>query len=221
MQGLTDEVPKPMLEVEGRPMLAHILDNLQAAGLSEFLIVTGYRAGQIEEYFAGRPGVVFRRQEVRDGTARAALAAREFASGAPFVLTYADILTGPEVYRQMAARVEGVEAVLAVKQVGDPWQGAAVYMEGDRVIRIVEKPPQGTSTTPWNSAGIYCFRESIFGRLAEVGLSPRGEYELTGAIAALLDSGAPAGWYAIPGWWRDVGRPEDLAVKIPAAGSSE
>jgi len=41
--------------------------------------------------------------------------------------------------------------------------------------------------------------------------SPRGEYELTDAVHAIVNSGEPVAWYAIEGFWRDVGRPEDLA----------
>ena len=211
MEALTAERPKPMLEIRGKPILAHQVDHLREAGLADILIVTGYRAEQVEAYFAGESGIVFRRQEVRDGTAHAALLARDFAGDENFLLTYGDILASAQTYREMSARLENAGAVLAVKHVGDPYQGAAVYTDGDRVTRIIEKPPQGASTTPWNSAGLYCFRPSIFEHLARVQLSPRGEYELTDAIVLLLASGAPVRYYAIPGWWCDIGRPEDLA----------
>jgi dTDP-glucose pyrophosphorylase len=215
MQGLTDEAPKPMLPIRGRPMIAHLIDHLRRAGLREILIVTGYRAEQIESYFAAGPGacpgILFRRQEVRDGTARAALLARDFIGGDSFLLTYGDILVAPEAFQEMIAGMDGYEAVVAVKHVGDPYQGAAVYAEGGRVTRIVEKPPRGTSTTRFNSAGFYGFRPSIFEHFAATPLSPRGEYEITDGIRLLLATGAPVGLYAIPGWWRDVGRPDDLA----------
>ncbi|HYM10866.1 MAG TPA: sugar phosphate nucleotidyltransferase [Bryobacterales bacterium] len=211
MQGLTEAVPKPMLPIRGRPMLAHLVDNLRRAGLRDILIVTGYRAEQIEGYFASQTGIVFRHQQVRDGTARAALLARDFAGADAFLLTYGDILVAPEAYQGLIAGMEGCEAVLAVKHVEDPRQGAAVYVEGDRVTRIIEKPPRGASTTHYNSAGFYGFRLSIFGHFAAAPLSPRGEYEITDAIRLLIATGAPVGIYAIPGWWRDVGRPDDLA----------
>jgi NDP-sugar pyrophosphorylase family protein len=210
MQSLTDEKPKPLLQIGGRPLLARVVESLRQAGLREFCIVTGYRAEQIESYFAPEPGITFRRQEVRDGTARAAQLALEWAGDDDFLLTYGDILTEPVVYTAMAQKLPGYEAVLAVKHVPDPWQGAAVYADGERVTRIIEKPPQGTSTTKWNSAGIYCFRPSLWPELARVPVSPRGEYELTDAVRLLLECGAPVTYYAIPGWWRDVGRPEDL-----------
>ena len=211
MEALTAELPKPMLEIRGKPILAHQVAYLREAGLAGILIVTGYRAEQVETYFAGESGIVFRRQEVRDGTARAALLARDFAGREGFLLTYGDILTSAQTYREMGDRLDDAEAVVAVKRVEDPFQGAAVYVEGDRVTRIIEKPLPGTSTTPWNSAGIYCFRPSIFEHLARAPLSPRGEYELTDAIVLLLAAGAPVRYYAIPGWWRDIGRPDDLA----------
>jgi len=210
MQELTERRPKPMIEIRGRPILARLVNNLREADLREIFIVTGYRAEQVEEYFAGHPGIRFRRQLAADGTARAALLARDFAGSESFLLSYGDILTGPVVYREVAARLEGAEAVVAVKRVEDPCQGAAVYVEDDRVTRIIEKPPKGTSTTNWNSAGIYCFRPSIFDHLAAVERSRRGEYELTSAVAALVAAGAPVRHYAIAGWWRDIGRPEDL-----------
>lgn len=210
MQTLTESVPKPMLEVAGRPLLARVVENLREAGLEELLIVTGYRAEQVESYFARESGIEFRRQEVRDGTASAAMLAWDWATADDFLLTFGDILTEPEVYVAMARKLAGYEAVLAVKHVDDPWPGAAVYAEGDRVTRIIEKPPRGTSSTHWNSAGIYCFRASVWTELARVPLSPRGEYELTDAVRLLVEGGAPVTFYAVPGWWRDIGRPEDL-----------
>src|SRR6185503_12379355 len=51
MKELTNEIPKPMLKVQGRPILEHILTGLAGAGIREMFIVTGYKAETIEEYF--------------------------------------------------------------------------------------------------------------------------------------------------------------------------
>ena len=214
MGALTEDCPKPMLPLGGRPMLAHQIERLEAAGIREVLVVVGYKAHLVREYFAAHPPALARlsyaAQETQSGTGSAALLAREFAGGEPFLMTYGDNLVEPEVYRQILARAEGAEMVLAVKRVDDPWQGGAVYVDGGRVTSIVEKPPQGTATTNWLNAGIYVFRPSIFEALDRVELSPRGEYELTDAVHAVVGSGRPVGWYAIEGFWRDIGRPEDL-----------
>ena len=215
MQGLTAQLPKPMLPFAGRPILERLLDLLVEAGYSEALIVTGYRAGSIEDHFREyRLPLRFVRQSTIDGTATAALLAREFVGGDDFLLTYGDILTGASCYRDILGSLRQspeVEAMLAVKEVEDPYRGAAVYADaGGKVTRIVEKPPRGESTTRWNSAGIYAFRPSIFDELRRVPMSSRGEYELTSGVAQLVEGSKVLRIFPIEGQWRDIGRPEDL-----------
>ena len=215
MGALTAELPKPMLVVCGKPLLEHVLDRLRTAGIQAVFVVTGYRAETIENHFATYPmRLVFGRQESIDGTARAALLAREFVGGDDFLLTYGDILVSAAEYKTIGTQLEtysATSAVVAVKRVEDPWQGAAAYKEHGRLTRIVEKPARGASTTPWDSAGLYAFRASIFDELAAVMPSPRGEYELTSAIENQLVVGLRLEIYEIKGPWCDVGRPEDLA----------
>ena len=224
MQGLTEDCPKPMLPIGDRPMLAHQIERMEEAGIREVLVVVGYKAEMVKDYFAKQPPklatVRYVAQEKQDGTGSAALLARDFAAGQPFLMTYGDNIVEPHVYRDLLAAVEGAEMALAVKRVDDPYQGGAVYTEGARVTKIIEKPPKGTSTTNWNNAGIYVFRPSVFEALDHVELSPRGEYELTDAVHAIVSSGKPVKWYEIQGFWRDIGRPEDLpeAEKFLAGG---
>jgi len=214
MKQLTDDRPKPMLPIGGKPMLEHVLDRLRAAGFSEALIVTGYRGEMIEQHFRDYPmRIVYRVQETLDGTGGATRLARDFVGSDSFLLTFGDILVNAEDYSGIAARVESdplTEAVAGVKWVDDPWQGAAVYEQDGIITRMIEKPPQGTSTTHWNSAGLYAFRASIFEELATIRKSPRSEYELPTAVEQLLARGARVRIHPIEGAWRDVGRPEDL-----------
>lgn len=215
MEGLTQDRPKPMIPLRGKPMLEHILDRLREAGFTQALLVTGYKAEMIEEHFRGYPmRVAYRRQQIVDGTARAALLGRDFAGADPFLLTYGDILTESADYRAMAAKMTPeTEAVLSAKWVDDPWQGAAIYADDSgRVSRIIEKPPIGTSTTHWNSAGAYCFRPSAFVEMERVPRSPRGEYEITSAVEQLIERGLRVLVHGLEGAWRDVGRPGDIAV---------
>jgi NDP-sugar pyrophosphorylase family protein len=217
MGELTASAPKPMLSAGGPPILEILLERLLEAGCAEALIVTGYRAEQIEEHFRGyRLPLQFVRQPHPDGTATAALLARDFIGSDDFLLTFGDILAPALSYREILDRLRrdaAVEAMLGVKEVDDPYQGAAVYADGEgRVTRIVEKPPRGQSTTRWNSAGIYAARPSLFSELAETPRSPRGEFELTSAIAQLIEGGKLLRLFPIRGQWRDIGRPEDLAA---------
>src|SRR5437588_6198005 len=96
MRELTNELPKPMLEVQGKPILEHILRGLAGVGIRDVFIVTGFRAEVVESYFGdgSRWGarIVYGRQTVQDGTGKAPELAREFIGGSPFLLTYGDIL---------------------------------------------------------------------------------------------------------------------------------
>ncbi len=214
MQGLTEQVPKPMLPLKGKPILEHLLDRLRTAGFTDALIVTGYRAEAVEHYFESYPlKLSFRRQEILDGTGSAALLGEEFAAGEPFLLTFGDILAEPVCYSGILDQLHlypEAEMAIGVKWVEDPWQGAAVYETGGWVREIIEKPAPGSSQTHWNSAGLFSFRQSIFDELRRIPKSPRGEYELTTAEAALLQRAVPARLYVVEGFWRDIGRPEDL-----------
>jgi len=100
---------------------------------------------------------------------------------------------------------EDAAAVVVAKRVEDAWQGAAVYEENGILTSIIEKPLPGTSTTNWNSAGSYGFREDVFPELKRVPLSARGEYELTSAVQRLILAGHKLRLYPLQGSWRDVG----------------
>ncbi|MBV9761121.1 MAG: NTP transferase domain-containing protein [Acidobacteriaceae bacterium] len=216
MGAITEETPKPMLPIQGKPMLEHILERLASAGIERFLIVVGYRHESIERHFRSSPlAIEFRVQEIVNGTGSAAQLARGFTSGEPFLLTYADILCDSIEYTRCAETLRdhpAAAAVLAVKAVDDPWQGAAVYEDRGRILNIVEKPPRGASTTHWNSAGLYAFRPVLFDYLDRVVPSQRNEYELTSALDLMLAEGDELRISPIAGAWRDVGRPEDLAA---------
>lgn len=214
MGGITEDLPKAMLEVRGRPMLEFVLEQMGESGIEEFLLVVGYRRETIESHFRGWPRPIeFCVQEVPNGTASAARLARRFAGHAPFLLTFGDILCEPAAYVRCAQVMAGhprTMAVLGVRDVDDPWQGAAVYERGGRVTKVIEKPPRGTSTTRWNSAGLYAMQPGVFDYLDRVTPSARNEYELTSIFETMLAEDVEVRISAIEGLWRDVGRPEDL-----------
>jgi dTDP-glucose pyrophosphorylase len=155
-----------------------------------------------------------------NGTAKAALLAREWVGDDPFLLTFGDILAESDHYIGMKDAFAGTEGVLAARYVEDPFQGAAIYVDDKRLVtRIIEKPVKGTSTTHWNSAGIYVFAPVVFEELERVPLSERGEYELTSAITQMLDAGRTLKMFALDGDWLDVGRPEDIETAQRIIGS--
>ncbi|HET8550045.1 MAG TPA: nucleotidyltransferase family protein [Bryobacteraceae bacterium] len=213
MGTLTAGVPKPMLPVRGRPMLEHVLEALAAAGIDHFLIVVGYRREVIEEHFRrSRRTIEYRVQDPIDGTGSAARLARGFAGNEPFLLTFGDILVDPGAYlRCMDELLPSTVAVLGVKDIDDPWRGAAVYADAHgRITRVVEKPAQGTSTTRWGSAGLYTMKPVVFEYLDRLEPSPRGEYELTSIFELMLRDRLELRVAPVEGEWRDLGTPQEL-----------
>ena len=221
MRELTDDVPKPMLPVHGRPILQHILEGLRAAGVSRFLLVVGYRAEVVREFFGNGSAfgveIEYATQVVQDGTGRVVELARSFTDTDPFVLSYGDILVDPANYRRMAL-LESEEAVISVKLNEDVSKGGAVFVnERFELTDLREKPKPGEPTSPWYNAGVYTFRPSIFEFTARLEKSPRGEYELTDAIRALAQSGRKVQAFELQGSWADVRDPEVLA-RLHATG---
>jgi len=167
MRMLTDELPKPMLQVRGKPILLHIVEGLKAAGIERFLIVVGYRAEVVGAFFGDgkRFGaqIEYVTQVVQDGTGRVVDLARDFAGSDPFVLSYGDILVNPANYRRLTTPAEDQEAIISVKRNEDVSKGGAVFVnERFELTDLREKPKPGEPTSPWYNAGIYTFRPSIF-----------------------------------------------------------
>jgi len=216
MGELTNDLPKPMIQVRGKPVLLHILEGLRGAGVERFLIVVGYRAEVVTGFFGdGRAfgvGVEYATQVVQDGTGRVVELARDFAGADPFVLSYGDILVDPANYKRLAALDAGQEALLSVKRNEDVSKGGAVFVnERFELTDLREKPKPGEPTSPWYNAGVYTFRPSIFEFTARLEPSPRGEYELTDAIRALAQSGKVVQVVELEGDWADVRDPGILA----------
>src|SRR5580692_2494652 len=230
MRELTNELPKPMLKVEGKPILEHILEGILAAGIREVFIVTGFKAEIIEDYFGDgakwKARIAYGRQLVQDGTGKAPELAKEFIGASPFFLSYGDILVDPSTYQKMVHRYnEGYfSGVLTVTGSEDPTKGGLVFFDEKFCLkRLVEKPSAAqieelrrdgslkAGDTAWYNAGIYIFRPSLFEFTAKLQKSPRGEYELTDAISVLAVTQHKLAGLEIAGRWVDVRDPEVLA----------
>jgi dTDP-glucose pyrophosphorylase len=216
MRDLTEALPKPMLEVRGKPVLQHIVEGLRDSGLTNLLIVVGWREEVVKEFFGDgtKLGVriQYETQTVQDGTGRVVALARDFAANDPFLLSYGDILVAPETYGRICAALVDAEAVISVKRRDDVSQGGAVFVnEKFELTDLREKPKPGEPTSPWYNAGVYGFRPSVFDYIAKLNPSPRGEYELTDAVRDLALSGKKVQALEIAGDWADVRDPETLA----------
>jgi NDP-sugar pyrophosphorylase family protein len=242
MRELTNELPKPMLPVEGKPILDHIVAGIVANGIKEIFIVTGFRAEVVENHFGDgskwKARIVYGRQLVQDGTGKAPELAKKFVGVSPFLMTYGDILVKPkspksslaesmkETYGQMIHRFnEGYFSGLTTVTRGeDVTKGGLNFFDNEFCMnRVVEKPNAEQleqlrrdgwlkpGEPVWYNAGIYIFKPSLFEFTAKLQKSPRGEYELTDALNALLAAHHKIAGLEIQGRWVDVRDPEVLA----------
>jgi dTDP-glucose pyrophosphorylase len=220
MRELTAELPKPMIEVRKKPVLQHIIEGLRDAGVGELLLVIGYRAEAVREFFGDgsryKVAIQYATQTVQDGTGRVVELARDFVGNRPFVLAYGDILVAPANYKRLVDLPDDVEAIITVTRGEDVSKGGAVFLDDQMaLVDICEKSDRWSglsqNASPWYNAGLYAFRPSIFHFTAKLKPSPRGEYELTDAIRNLAQSGKIVKALELYGEWADVRDPEILA----------
>jgi dTDP-glucose pyrophosphorylase len=216
MRDLTADLPKPMIRVRGKPVLLHIVEGLQTAGIKNFLIIVGYHGETVRDYFGDGTcyglRIHYATQIVQDGTGRVVNLAQDFAGDSPFVLSYGDILIDRRNYKSVVHLPDDVEAIITVKRGEDVSKGGAVFLNEEmELVDLREKSKAGEPTSPWYNAGIYTFRASIFEFTSKLEPSLRGEYELTDAIRDLAMSGRKVKALELVGEWVDVRDPEILA----------
>jgi bifunctional UDP-N-acetylglucosamine pyrophosphorylase/glucosamine-1-phosphate N-acetyltransferase len=203
MRPLTETTPKPMLPVADRPLVAHTADAAVEAGADELVVVVGYEAATVRDFFGdsyrGVP-VTFARQESQRGTADAVRAARPHLDG-PFA-----VLNGDNLYDAgaIATLFERAPALAAIT-VDDPTSYGVLSTDGDRVTGVIEKPDDPPSTRA--NAGAYAFPAAAADWL-DVEESARGEYELTDVLARVIENFAVSAVGLDR--WLDVGRPWEL-----------
>ncbi|MFC3956970.1 bifunctional sugar-1-phosphate nucleotidylyltransferase/acetyltransferase [Halovivax cerinus] len=204
MRPLTDRRPKPMVPVADRPLVAHTVDAAVEAGASRIVLVVGYEAEPIREYFgethAGVP-ITYVRQERRLGTADAVRVAAAELDDAPFV-----VLNGDALFDQASldSLFQGGPAVASVR-VDDPTQYGVLDVADDVITGIVEKPAEPPSDLI--NAGAYLFPAGAREWL-DVPESERGEHELTDVLERAIDR---VDVRPVPlERWLDVGRPWEL-----------
>lgn len=215
MRELTNDIPKPMVQVHGKPVMEYIIEGLRDAGIEKMLLIVGYRKEIVIDYFGngsdfGVP-IDYVEQVTQDGTGRVVELARSFCGSNSFILSYGDVLVDPSCYVPLAQPMDE-EIRVTVRRMEDVTQGGAVYLnDAFEVVDLREKQLPGEVNTPWYNAGVYTFKSSIFPYIARLEKSPRGEYELTDAIRAAARDGRKVKAIEIKGKWADVRDPEVLA----------
>ena len=206
MRPLTARRPKVMLPVANRPMMEHLVLAARDAGITEFVFVVGYGEREVRNHFGNgeRFGIqiAYAPQRQQSGTADALRSARDLVTG-PFLAMNGDmILSSADIARMI--NVPG--PAMGTSTTDHPGDFGVVLVQSGRVISLEEKSKHPKSSII--NAGAYTFTPEIFELLAGVGISARGELELTDALGVLI---ARHELGAVPlSTWMDIGYPWDL-----------
>ena len=215
LQPLTDNTPKPMLNVAGRPLLEWMITRVKEAGISEILLVTNYLEDQIKEYFkdGSAQGVKlsYKTQEKTLGTANAFYQAKDFVGDSDFMALYGDHYIAEDVLKKLREHHKSGEATVSALLVDDPSQYGAFALEGDYIKEVVEKPPKGKEPSKYANVGVYIFPSKVFDYIQKTPLSPRGEFEITDTMQLMIDANIPHRKHDVETMdWLDIGLPWTL-----------
>lgn len=223
---LTRVTNKHLLPVYDRPMIFYPIQTLVNAGITDILLVTGgQNAGDFLRLLGngrdfGLKHINYTYQEGERGIADALRLAEHFADGQKICVILGDniiennITSACEKFRRQE---QGAHII--VKAVPDPERFGVPVFEGDRIVRIEEKPKKPRSN--YAVIGIYMYDATVFDRIRKLKPSDRGEYEITDVNNHYLAEGKLT-YSVLDGWWTDSGTFESLrrAANLVAEGGA-
>ena len=213
LRPLTEDKPKGMVEVAGKPILTHCFEQLVDLGADELLVVVGYMKEEIISHygdqFDGVP-ITYAHQREQNGLAHALLTVEEHIDD-EFMLMLGDNVFDANlqdvINRQSESRADAAFLVEEVPHEEATRYGVCDTNKYGEIVEVVEKPDD--PPTNLVMTGFYTFTPAIFHACQLVQPSNRGEYEISDAIDLLLHSGRTIDAIRMDGWRIDVGYPED------------
>ncbi|MEE8060847.1 MAG: sugar phosphate nucleotidyltransferase [Gemmatimonadales bacterium] len=206
----THLVPKPLLEVAGRPVMDWVMDRLEGLDVEELIFITGHLKEEVERYATGRYGlpVRFIEQTVQDGTAGAVNLARPYVTG-PVLIIFVDTVFEADLSLINRSDADGI---IWAKEVED-YQRFGVVVTDDQgyMTRIVEKPSEPISKLA--NIGLYYIRDvdTLWAGIDQTLERPavKGEFFLTDAFQYMIDQGRRILTAEVGGWY-DCGKLETV-----------
>ncbi len=203
LRPLTDDKPKPMLPLGGRPLLEHIVDRLRMAGIRRLNITRHYKGDLIEDYFGdGRDfGVEIRYVDEKTPLGTAGALSLMEASDEPLLVINGDIVTNVDLRAMLDFhREHRADMTVAVRQEAFTIPYGVVEMDGVELVGISEKPTDRHMI----NAGIYLLSAGVC-RQVPVGR----HYDMTDLIQDLIQKKLTIIGFPIQEYWIDIGQPED------------
>ena len=211
---LTRIVNKHLLPVYDKPMIYYPIQALVNAGIEDILVVTGGRnsgdflrlLGNGKEF--GLKHIDYTYQEGEGGIAEALGLAEHTARGQSICVILADNIIERNIAKAVSDfKEQGRGAKILLKEVPDPERFGVPEIDGDRIVRIEEKPDQPKSQ--YAVTGIYMYDATIFDKINTLDRSDRGELEITDVNNLYINEGTKS-WAKLEGWWTDAGTIDSL-----------
>ena len=207
----TFTLPKVLLNVAGKPILAHILDKIIGEGITEATIVVGHMSDKIKEYVStAYPhfNADYVEQEERLGLGHAIYISRHTIGTDPVLIILGDTIFDVD----LRPVLQGSITSLGVKLVDDPRRFGVAETSNGSIIKLVEKPEHPVSNLA--VVGLYYIQNagllvSCLNDLVEKDIRTKGEYQLTDALQMMIDRGETMKTFMVEGWY-DCGKPETL-----------
>jgi len=217
---ITSTIPKPLIPIGGKPLLEYSILSLKEVGITEILIIVGYRENNIKDYFGDglnnfNVKIDYISQAEHLGTAHAVGFAKEFVGEDNFLLMYGDLLTDPKVYKEIVTIYEKNpnEGIISLFEVNHPQEYGIISLDSDGYVeKITEKPSVDLNLGTLANAGIFIFKSTIFKAIELTELSIRNEYEFTDSMQILINqlNGKIKGFVIKDYFWSDIGLPWHL-----------
>jgi glucose-1-phosphate thymidylyltransferase len=204
---------KQLVPVANKPVLFYAIEDLVEAGVSEIGIVVGDTGDQIRaavgdgHQFGAK--VSYIQQDAPLGLAHGVKIAREFLGNDSFVLFLGDNFIRDGIVQLVDEfRASHANSQILLYRVSNPEAFGVAEVQGDRIVRVVEKPEVPPSDLA--IIGIYMFDHHVFDAIDQIRPSARGELEITDTIQVLIDRGFVVTPKIITGWWIDTGKHADM-----------
>ena len=206
LKPITFELPKPMVPVLDRPVMAHIVGMLRDQGFDQLIANIHHFPDAIRDYFGDR--LEYRYEEELLGTAGGVRNVADFFGDDPVVVISGDALTDVDVSGLVERhRSAGGIATLTVKKVTETREyGVVIHDEDGRVQGFQEKPDPDEALSDLANCGIYCFTPEIFDYFPE---EPFADWA-GDVFPALLEHDVPFHVHEIDSYWNDVGSLDEL-----------
>ncbi len=214
LRPITHTSAKQLVPVANKPVLFYGIEALVEAGVEEIGIIIAPETGEEIREAAGdgsRFGakITYIVQDEPAGLAHAVLTAEDFIGGSPFVMYLGDNLLADGLRGLVATfRESEPDALILLTPVPEPEHYGVAELDGDRVVRLVEKPKDPPSNLAL--VGVYLFQPAIFEAARALKPSWRGELEITEAIQSLIEDGHRVQSEVVSGWWKDTGQLADM-----------